>query len=137
MIALTTDKDERTKILDMMRDKMQKRSANSKIDLGYLLQKLDGIEDASGRIIIATTNHPESINPALLRPGRFDLKLCLGNCSAQMYEDILSAFYETEDVRSLIREAEIPPGKWSPLHIINTALTQQGIKETLAVLKTD
>jgi hypothetical protein len=138
MLALATEKEERAKILDMMRDgiKQRKQGNAGKIDLGYLLQKLDGIEDASGRIIIATTNHPENINPALLRPGRFDLKLCLGNCSAKMYEDILCAYYGP-DARPLIRVAAIPPGKWSPLQVINTALTRRGIEETLKALLPD
>lgn len=125
---------ERRKILDMMRDGSRKEKKPDKLDLAYLLQKLDGIEDATGRMIIATTNYPQNINPALLRPGRFDLKLCLGNCSATMIEDILSSFYKGEETER-IKAAAIEAGRWSPLQVINTALTSRSLEETLRHLK--
>lgn len=136
MLAVATDKDERQKILDMMREGAQKNKKPDRIDLGYLLQKLDGIEDNNDRIIIATTNHPENINPALLRPGRFDLKLCLGNCSAQMYEDILTNFFKgNNETRLQISKAGLPVKKWSPLQVINTAIVNETLEKTLDVLK--
>lgn len=128
--------NERRKILEMMREGSRKEKKPEKIDLAYLLQKLDGIEDATGRLIIATTNYPQNINPALLRPGRFDLRLCLGNCSAAMYQDILAGFYKGgEGERALIRTAGLEPARWSPLQVINTALTSSGLEETLRQLK--
>lgn len=135
MLAVATEKEERQKILDMMREGAQKSKKPDRIDLGYLLQKLDGIEDNNDRIIIATTNHPENINPALLRPGRFDLKLCLGNCSAQMYEDILTNFFKGGDeMRLQISKAGLPLQKWSPLQVINTAIVNETLEKTLEAL---
>ncbi|MFI5271548.1 MAG: CDC48 family AAA ATPase [Ktedonobacterales bacterium] len=43
--------------------------------IGQLLTELDGIEGRRGVIVVAATNRPELIDPAVLRPGRFDLVL--------------------------------------------------------------
>lgn len=44
----------------------------AKLTLGDLLELLDGIIEMPGRMIIMTSNHPEYIDDALLRPGRID-----------------------------------------------------------------
>ena len=49
-----------------------------KLNLSGLLNVLDGVVDTPGRIVIMTTNHPEQLDPALIRPGRIDKKLMLG-----------------------------------------------------------
>ena len=43
--------------------------------LNQLLTEMDGFEDNTGVIILAATNRPESLNPALTRPGRFDRRV--------------------------------------------------------------
>lgn len=43
--------------------------------LNQLLAEMDGFEGQSGVVILAATNRPESLDPALLRPGRFDRRV--------------------------------------------------------------
>lgn len=43
--------------------------------LNQLLSEMDGFEGNNGVVILAATNRPESLDPALLRPGRFDRRI--------------------------------------------------------------
>ena len=49
-----------------------------KLNLAGLLNVLDGVVDTPGRILVMTTNHPEKLDPALIRPGRINKRLHLG-----------------------------------------------------------
>ena len=49
--------------------------------LSGLLNVLDGVGSQEGRIVIMTTNRPEQLDSALVRPGRIDMKVYLGNIS--------------------------------------------------------
>lgn len=52
---------------------LDKLIASEKISLAHLLNMLDGLKDANGVLIIATSNEPQKLDPALLhRPSRFD-----------------------------------------------------------------
>ena len=43
--------------------------------VSQLLNELDGLDEAMGVVVLAATNRPDLVDPALLRPGRFDLRL--------------------------------------------------------------
>ena len=43
--------------------------------LNQLLTEMDGFEGSKGVVILAATNRPETLDPALLRPGRFDRRV--------------------------------------------------------------
>ncbi len=57
--------------------------------LNQLLVEMDGFGTNSGVIIIAATNRPDVLDPALLRPGRFDRQITVNRPDAQGREDIL------------------------------------------------
>jgi transitional endoplasmic reticulum ATPase len=55
--------------------------------VNQILVEMDGIEDRAGIVVIASTNRPDLVDPALLRPGRFDRLLFV---SAPSYTDRLN-----------------------------------------------
>ena len=57
--------------------------------LNQLLVEMDGFEANEGIIIIAATNRPDVLDPALLRPGRFDRQVTVGNPDIVGREKIL------------------------------------------------
>ena len=73
--------------------------------LSTLLNCLDGHTLAEGTIIIMTSNHPEVLDPALIRPGRIDLHLGLGYCTRyqllSMYRSVMDDEKAEVDLESV------------------------------------
>lgn len=63
------------------------------INLAFLLELLDGVLENPGRIIIMTTNHPEKLDPALIRPGRIDVNVRVGYCEIDMISEMFCNFF--------------------------------------------
>ncbi|HEY3177198.1 MAG TPA: ATP-dependent zinc metalloprotease FtsH [Candidatus Polarisedimenticolia bacterium] len=57
--------------------------------LNQLLVEMDGFESNEGVILIAATNRPDVLDPALLRPGRFDRRVVVGRPDVRGREEIL------------------------------------------------
>ena len=57
--------------------------------LNQILVEMDGFENDTNVIIVAATNRPDILDPALLRPGRFDRKVIMDNPDVKGREDIL------------------------------------------------
>ena len=66
----------------------------SMITFSGLLNSLDGVASAEERIIFLTTNHVEKLDPALIRPGRVDMKEYLGNASDLQIRQMFMRFYD-------------------------------------------
>ena len=58
--------------------------------LNQLLVEMDGFESTEGVILIAATNRPDVLDPALLRPGRFDRRVVVGKPDLKGREHILA-----------------------------------------------
>ncbi|MBI1248281.1 ATP-dependent zinc metalloprotease FtsH [bacterium] len=81
--------------------------------LNALLVEMDGFEANAGIIIIAATNRPEMLDPALLRPGRFDRQVLVDRPDAAGREDILRVHVRSvklDDSVDLKRVAVITTG---------------------------
>ncbi len=138
LLEKATTNEEKTSIISMI-DDCKKRESNGFIDVRFILELLDGISDDNGRIIIATTNNPEKINPLFLRPGRFDVILKLGYCSFQMFQDIVKTTYSDleesffENNRERINN--ILSLNITPLILINKLVVSTDIQSLLNTLE--
>lgn len=61
--------------------------------LSELLNSLDGLSASHGRILIATTNHIEKLDSALIRPGRIDIKIEIGFVTKEPFIDFIHKFF--------------------------------------------
>lgn len=86
---------------DMFPTKFSKKLASSdKLSLSGLLNVLDGVVDSPGRILVMTSNHPEKLDPALIRPGRIDKKLKLGYMQTLDVQQMLSHYFQSPTLTS-------------------------------------
>jgi chaperone BCS1 len=69
------------------------QDAKPPINLSDVLNTFDGLLAPSGRVLIMTTNHLEKLDPALIRPGRADIKLEIGYVNAETFAAFIRHFY--------------------------------------------
>ena len=67
--------------------------AASGVTLSGLLNALDGVSSREGRILFMTTNHPDRLDPALVRPGRVNRGIRLGLATADQARRLFAWFY--------------------------------------------
>jgi len=70
--------------------------------LNQLLVEMDGFTQSESIIIVAATNRPDILDPALLRPGRFDRQVVVGNPDIRGREQILRVH-----ARKVVLEADV------------------------------
>ena len=66
--------------------------------LNQMLVEMDGFGANEGIIVLAATNRPDILDPAILRPGRFDRKLAVGRPDVKGREDILKVHARNKPV---------------------------------------
>jgi cell division protease FtsH len=78
--------------------------------LNQLLVEMDGFEGTEGVIVIAATNRPDVLDPALLRPGRFDRQVVVGLPDVRGREQILKVHMRKVPVASDVNAMTIARG---------------------------
>jgi chaperone BCS1 len=68
-------------------------SSKDSITLSGLLNVIDGVAASEGRILVMTTNHPDKLDPALLRPGRVDMSISFGYMSENDIKELFASMY--------------------------------------------
>ena len=86
-----------------------------KLTLSYLLNVLDGVLETPGRIIIMTSNHPDKLDKALIRPGRIDINVHFHKSTKadikEMIEKISGCTVDNEKM------VNIPDHFWTPAEV--------------------
>jgi len=93
-----------------------KEEDKNPIDLSFLLNLLDGTLETTGRILAVSTNFPERIDRALIRPGRIDMIVHFKKCSREIIREMVESFYDMK-IESDLFEDECMNEKWSPAEI--------------------
>ena len=75
--------------------------------LNQLLTEMDGFDGSKGVVILAATNRPDSLDPALLRPGRFDRRIPVELPDLQGREEILKVHAKKIKIADSVRFDEI------------------------------
>lgn len=81
---------------------LKKESSNDDkkgISLSGLLNAIDGVASHEGRVLIMTTNVPESLDEALIRPGRVDLQVGFTNATREQARELFIRMYEADQGR--------------------------------------
>jgi len=87
------------------------------LTLSYLLNLIDGVLTQPGRIIIITSNYPEKLDEALIRPGRIDVQVEFRKCNDRVTNDILEFFFEIEN-----KKYQYKSYIWTPAEIIEKCI---------------
>lgn len=77
---------------------------NSGISLSGLLNAIDGVASHEGRVLIMTTNLPSSLDEALIRPGRVDMKVQFTNATRSQITELFTRMYSSDTPASLAAE---------------------------------
>ena len=104
--------EEKKKDEDMFGDRKDEKDT---FDLSFLLNLLDGTLEANGRIIAFSSNYPERIDKALIRPGRVDMIVHFKRCSRAVLKEMVDSFYE-QDIE--IPDDPMLDDKWTPAEAI-------------------
>ncbi|KAI0653581.1 hypothetical protein C8Q70DRAFT_599291 [Cubamyces menziesii] len=80
----------------------------STLSLSGLLNSLDGVAAAEGRLLFATTNHIERLDPALSRPGRMDVWVNFKHATKWQAEGIFKCFFPARPSNPVATSAAPP-----------------------------
>lgn len=130
-IILIEDIDGTKAALD--REKTEENSNTYQVTISGLLNALDGV-CSGNHIVIATTNHLSKLDPAIIRPGRFDLVIELGYLDRDMFVQMMNKFFP--DMENEINSIEINLDKMTPSFLENCVIRgDRDFHKTLELIK--
>jgi len=112
--------------------RMNYADEDDKLTLSYILNLIDGVLEQPGRILIITTNYPEKLDEALLRPGRIDIKINFTKCTKLMCQQIIEFYYTTKLTQKYIDKLE--NDKWTPAELFQKCFHYDNIDNIIKIL---
>lgn len=95
--------------------KEKKEEEIGDLDLSSILNVMDGTLETPGRIIIITSNYPEKLDHAFIRPGRIDMIIEFKKASRQIVSEMFQSFYDKETPQQDLEN--IDDYKWTPAEV--------------------
>ena len=120
-------------------DKPQmKNTIENPINLSKMLNIIDGIPERTGQIIICCTNHPEKLDPALLRPGRVDCLIHFDKMTSKNVLEMVKKYSDCKDIQKnynkYIDEINKCNKFWTPAEVFQICSKYQNTKDILSFL---
>lgn len=110
------------KAIKAVQDKSEKSKGGDKnqgISLSGLLNAIDGVASHEGRVLVMTTNFPEKLDEALIRPGRIDMTINFTLATRSQIRELFTRMYSPDlPTKSLVQSIKVDdkPHSKSGLH---------------------
>lgn len=88
------------------------------ITLSFLLNLLDGVLETPGRILVITSNYPEKLDRALVRPGRIDVNIEFTYASREFIKEMFDRFYNVSHALDAI--PDVLGGIFTPAEVMES-----------------
>lgn len=118
------DISKKEKIIDKKILKNMLIEDDDPITLQNMLNLIDGVVEQPGRILIFTTNYPDQLDDALIRPGRVDLQLEFKLCSEQIITEIIRHMFEREVSETI----KFPEYKYTAAEVIQVCINDNNFE---------
>ncbi|KAL8807576.1 MAG: hypothetical protein Q9223_002481 [Gallowayella weberi] len=110
-----------SKAIKASQDKGTKGKEGQGISLSGLLNAIDGVASHEGRVLLMTTNFPEKLDEALIRPGRIDMKIAFTKATHAQMTELFIRMYSPD--------AEVPT-------TTSAILSEKSVSSAIASAKT-
>ncbi len=129
-----TEKDKLNKELENIKNQID--NVDNKLTLETMLTVLDGVEEIRNRVLIATTNHIDEIDPALIRGGRFDCKIHLSYFTDAEVREMLTLMFKNNITKYELDMINTRKYRetFTPVNIINICQQYGDIRKIIDIL---
>jgi len=128
-----------TKAIKSVQDQNDNPKKNNRgISLSGLLNAIDGVASHEGRVLVMTTNFPEKLDDALIRPGRIDMKVNFTKATRSQICELFTRMYSPDGHPSTLATSELKEvAEKFAAKLEENSLTPAEIQGFLLTRKTD